>query len=125
MDEPIRREVKISGAPHDVWGALTHSAELAAWFGAEAQIDLRLGGAVRFTWPDGTERRGLVVDLDVPRRLAWRWRELRSRAGGLTTSDATVVEFMVEPDGEGSRVTVTESPGVLAADPPALAESRG
>lgn len=122
MDEPIEREVKIAAAPSDVWQALTDPAELAAWFGAETQIDLRPGGAVRFTWPD-TERRGLVVELDAPRRLVWRWRELRSTGEGLTTSDATVVEFVVEADGDGARVTVTESPGVLAADPPALAGS--
>ena len=57
-DEPIRREVTIVAAPRDVWDAITGPAELAAWFDAETQIDLRLGGAVRFTWPDGIERRG-------------------------------------------------------------------
>lgn len=124
MEEPVRREVMIAASPRDVWDALTDPQELAAWFGAEAQIDLRVGGAIRFTWPDGTERRGLVVDLDAPRRLAWRWRELGSSSHGLTSSDATVVEFLVEADQEGSRVTVTESPGVLATDPPTLTESR-
>jgi len=125
MDRPIRREVRIAAAPQGVWDALSDPAELAAWFGADVQIDLRPGGAVRFAWPDGAERRGLIVDLDAPRRLAWRWRELRSTDDGLTTSDATTVEFLVEAEsGGGSRVTVTESPGVLAADPPALAESQ-
>jgi uncharacterized protein YndB with AHSA1/START domain len=124
MDEPIRREVRIAAAPKDVWDALTDPAELSAWFGADAQIDLRPGGAVHFTSCDGTERRGLVVELDAPRRLVWRWRELRSTGHGLTSSDATVVEFVVEAHGDGARVTVTESPGLLAADPPALAESR-
>ena len=124
MDEPIRREVKIAAVPQDVWDALTDPAELAAWFAVEAQIDLRPGGAVRFAWPDGTERRGLIVELEAPRRLVWRWRELRSTDEGFASSDATVVEFAVEADGSGSRVTVTESPGVLTADPPVLAESR-
>jgi uncharacterized protein YndB with AHSA1/START domain len=121
VDEPIRREVIVAAALEAVWGALTDPGELAAWFGAEAEVDLRVGGAVRFRWPDGTERRGLVVDVDRPRRLAFRWRELRTSASGLAVAEATVVAFTLEAEEQGTRVTVTESHGVLAADPPPLA----
>lgn len=124
MDQPITREVTVAAAPDVVWNALTEPGELAAWFGAEAEIDLRVGGAIRFRWPDGTERRGLVVDVDPPRRLAFRWRELRTSASGLAVADATVVAFTLETEDDGTRVTVTESSGVLAADPPlAMAEN--
>jgi uncharacterized protein YndB with AHSA1/START domain len=124
VDQPITREVTVAAAPDVVWNALTEPGELAAWFGAEAEIDLRVGGAVRFRWSDGTERRGLVVDVDPPRRLAFRWRELRTSASGLAVADATVVAFTLETEDDGTRVTVTESSGVLAADPPlAMAEN--
>lgn len=124
MDQPITREVTVAAAPDVVWNALTEPGELAAWFGAEAEIDLRVGGAIRFRWPDGTERRGLVVDVDPPRRLAFRWRELRTSTSGLAVADATVVAFTLETEDDGTRVTVTESSGVLAADPPlAMAEN--
>ncbi len=124
VDQPITREVTVAAAPDVVWNALTEPGELAAWFGAEAEIDLRVGGAVRFRWPDGTERRGLVVDVDPPRRLAFRWRELRTSVSGLAVADATVVAFTLETEDDGTRVTVTESSGVLAADPPlAMAEN--
>ena len=124
MDEPIRREVTVAAAPDAVWYALTDPGELAAWFGAEAEIDLRVGGAVRFRWPDRTERRGLVVHVDPPRRLAFRWRELRTSASGLSIADATVVAFTLDAEEERTRVTVTESRGIVAADPPlAMAEN--
>ena len=124
MGEPIRREIIVDAAPEVVWDALTDPGELAVWFGAQAEIDLRLGGAVRFSWPDGTERRGLVVDLDPPRRLAFRWREPRTSRSGLAVADATVVAFTLEADQRRTRVTVTESPGLFAADPPlAMAEN--
>jgi uncharacterized protein YndB with AHSA1/START domain len=124
VDEPIRREVTVAAAPDVVWDALTDPGELAAWFGAEAEIDLRVGGAVRFRWPDRTERRGLVIDVDPPCRLAFRWRELRTSASGLVAADATVVAFILEAEDDGTRVTVTEASGVLAADPPlAMAEN--
>lgn len=123
MDDPVTREVTVGATPDAVWDALTDPRELAAWFGAEAELDLRVGGAVRFRWPDGTERRGLVVDVDAPRRLAFRWRELRTSESGLEAADSTVVAFMLASDEQGTRVTVTETRGVLAADTPlAMAE---
>jgi uncharacterized protein YndB with AHSA1/START domain len=124
LDEPIIRQVTVDAAPDVVWDALTDPGELAAWFGAEAEVDLRVGGAIRFRWPDGAERRGLVVDVDPPHRLAFRWRELRNSASGLAIADATVVAFALEADEQRTHVTVTESRGVLAADPPlAMAEN--
>jgi uncharacterized protein YndB with AHSA1/START domain len=124
VDEPIRREIIVDVAPEVVWDALTEPGELAEWFGAEAEIDLRVGGAVRFRWPDGTERRGLVVDLDPPRRLVFRWRELRTSTSGLTIAEPTAVSFTLVAEGRSTVVTVTESPGLLAADPPlAMAEN--
>jgi uncharacterized protein YndB with AHSA1/START domain len=123
MDDPITREVTVDAPTDAVWVALTDPAELAAWFGADAEVDLRLGDAIRFRWPDGSERRGLVIDLDPPRRLAFRWRELRAGAAGLAAADATVVTFTLDAGDGGTRVTVTESPGVLGTgEPLAMAE---
>jgi uncharacterized protein YndB with AHSA1/START domain len=117
--------MRIEAAPEAVWDAVIDPRELAAWFGADGAIDPRLGGAVRFRWSDGTERRGLVIELDPPRRLAFRWRELRPSGAGLSAAEARVVTFALEPEGsgrqQGTRVTVTESNGILAADPPPLA----
>ena len=123
MGDPIRREVTVDAAPEVVWRALTDPGQLAAWFGADAEVDLRIGGAIRFRWPDGAERRGLVVDVDPPRRLVFRWRELRTSGSGLAVAEASVVAFTLEAEEQGTRVTVTESQGVIAADPPlAMAE---
>jgi uncharacterized protein YndB with AHSA1/START domain len=122
--QPTRREITIDAPPEVVWDALTTTDELEAWFGAEAELDLRVGGAIRFRWPDGTERRGLVVEVDPPHRLAFRWRELRTSPSGLAVADATVVTFTLGAEETGTRVMVTESQGVLTADPPlAMAEN--
>ena len=123
MDALITREVTVAAPLDVVWDALTDPSELAAWFGAVAEVDLRVGGAIRFRWPDGSERRGLVIDLDPPWLLAFRWRGLRTGDSGLTIADATVVAFTLEADDHGTRVTVTESQGALGADGPlAMAE---
>jgi len=116
-DEPVTREVTIAAPAASVWRALTDPAELSAWFGADVEIEVRRGGAVRARWQDGTERRGLVVDLDPPRRLAFRWRTLRTEAGVSGAADASVVTFVLVADGDATRVAVTERPGVLADEP--------
>jgi uncharacterized protein YndB with AHSA1/START domain len=116
VDDPIRREIVIAAPPETVWAALTDAGEIAAWFGAETDIDVRPGGPVRFRWADGTERRGLVVEVDAPRRLVFRWRELRRSPDGLAVADATVVAFTLERDDAATRVTVTESRGVTGTD---------
>lgn len=125
MEDQVTRHVRIGATPEAVWDALADPMELAAWFGADGIIDLRPGGAVRFRWPDGTERRGLVIELDPPRRLVFRWRELRASSAGLSAAEARVVTFTLEPERsdprEGTRVTVTESDGILAPDAPSLA----
>ncbi len=116
QEEPIRKELHLEASPEEVWGALIH--DLSSWFGAAAEIDPRPGGAVRFRWPDGTERRGLVETCDPPRRLAFRWRELRGAGVGLVIGDVSTVEFVLEPDAGATRLTVTESPGILASAAP-------
>jgi uncharacterized protein YndB with AHSA1/START domain len=125
VSEPVRREVMIAAPPEAVWEALTDAGELAAWFGAEADVDVRPGGPVHFRWADGSERRGLVVEVDAPRRLVFRWRELRRSRDGLTMADATVVVFTLEREHDATRLTVTESPGLTAADPPLAMAERG
>ena len=113
----VTSEVTIAAPVGSVWQALTDPDELAAWFGAEVEIDASVGGAVRFRWPDGAERRGLVLDLDPPRRLAFRWRSLRSAPGEPSIPEAAVVTFDLRPDGDATRVVVTESPGALPGTP--------
>jgi len=109
----VTSEVTIAAPVGSVWQALTDPDELAAWFGAEVEIEARVGGAVRFRWTDGAERRGLVLDLEPPRRFAFRWRSLRASRGDPSIPEAAVVTFDLAPDRDGTRVVVTESPGVL------------
>ena len=115
MDESITREVTLAAAPEEVWAALTDPDRLSEWFGADAEIDPRAGGAVSFHGPEGTERRGLVELAEPASRLVFRWRELHRTRSGLVTGEASTVEFHLERDGDGTRLVVIESPGLFAA----------
>ena len=46
----IKRTVQLAHPPAQVWAALTTAEGLGAWFGDEATIDLRPGGAAQLRW---------------------------------------------------------------------------
>jgi uncharacterized protein YndB with AHSA1/START domain len=114
VTDVVRRELSLSSPREKVWEALTDPAHLAAWFGGQVEIDPRPGGPVRFRSPGRAERRGLIEEVDAPHRLIFRWRELGEAGPGFVAGPATTVAFTLEPDGEGTRLVLTESPGLFA-----------
>jgi uncharacterized protein YndB with AHSA1/START domain len=113
---PVQRVVELDATPDVVWGTITRSEELAAWFGADAEVDPRPGGPVRFRWPDGSERRGVVEVAERPRRFAFRWRELGRNERGIQIGETSRVEFLLEPIAQRTRLTVMEHPGIVSTE---------
>jgi uncharacterized protein YndB with AHSA1/START domain len=101
-------EISIRAAPQEVWDAIVEPAALSAWFGAKAELEPRASAPVRFRFPDGTERRGLVEDVVPGRRLTWRWRELHGAGLGLVVGPSSTVTIDLRPDGQHTVVRVTE-----------------
>ena len=102
----IERTVELAHPPGKVWAALTTAEGLGAWFGNEAMIDLRPGGPAQLRWHDG-----YVVDMRVERveepvvfGFTWQLHEMPE-----DDPRRTYVEFTLEPDGAGTRLTVVES----------------
>jgi uncharacterized protein YndB with AHSA1/START domain len=105
-----RYEETIEAVPEDVWGFIVDPGALSAWFGADAWMDLAEGGAVRFRFADGTQRRGTVVEVERFRRLRWRWRQHRGAGFGLELGSASTVTIELVGDGDVTRVRITEEP---------------
>ncbi len=83
-----------------VWAAITTPERLADWL-ADAEIEMRAGGTIRFHWTGPDHRmEGRVVACEPPRLFAWTWP-----LGGRDT----VVRFELTPDGDGCRLTLTHS----------------
>src|SRR4029078_737440 len=106
----VARSIQLDVPRPEVWRALTEASLLSDWFEADVELDARVNGAVRFRFADGSELRGVVVACDPPRRLGFRWRDVQ------VPGNAAVVEFSLEPVAGGTRLTVTESPGAVAAE---------
>jgi uncharacterized protein YndB with AHSA1/START domain len=102
----IERTVDISQPPARVWAALTTAEGLGSWFGDEATIDLRPGGAARLTWTGGSTADLRVERVEEPTVFGFTWR-----IHGLPDDDPrrTYVEFTLEPVGAGTRLTIVES----------------
>jgi uncharacterized protein YndB with AHSA1/START domain len=88
-----------------VWAALTVPERLADWFGV-AEIDLRVGGAVRMRWGEFP-----ITVCDPPQSLAWGWElggrdtlvrfDLAAEAGGCSL---TLTHSGLDPHGQGGGV---------------------
>jgi uncharacterized protein YndB with AHSA1/START domain len=93
----IRREIVLPATRDEVWEALTEPDRLADWFANDVDFDLRPGGGASFRWSNGEERHATVTEVDPERRLAFEW------------DDDGEVEFTLEDDAGGTRLTVVET----------------
>jgi uncharacterized protein YndB with AHSA1/START domain len=82
-----------------VWAALTVPERIEDWFAPKAAIE---GGAIRLEFPQVDYKiEGRIVECEPMRVFAWTWP---NAAGG-----ESVVRFELEADGDGCRLTLTQS----------------
>lgn len=105
--DQIEREVFITTPPERVWEVLTGADHLAVWFAYDgAEIDLRPGGAVAFTWAEHGRFLGRVERVEAPRVLAFRWARPANEEP--RPGNSTLVEFTLQPESGGTRLRVVE-----------------
>jgi uncharacterized protein YndB with AHSA1/START domain len=109
MTNRIEHDTLIEAPIEHVWRLLTQPEHVAAWYAFDgAQIDLRVGGALVFTWKEHGAYRGRVERVEPPHVFAFRF------AGHVpdvepAPGNSTLVEFRLEREGQATRVRVTES----------------
>lgn len=94
----VRMEVRYDTTPEDLWSALTEPDRLARWI-VRVDGDLRVGGAIDLAFTSGWSGRGRVDVCERPYRL-----RITSGDG----DDVTVIEAVLMPDGEATRLVVEE-----------------
>ncbi|HET6704345.1 SRPBCC family protein [Amycolatopsis sp.] len=95
----LRLERRLKHAPEKVWRAITDPAELAHWFPAKVDVELRDGGAIRFTFPgEDSTTTGQVVTADPPREFTFVWHD-------------DTLRWLITPDGDGSLLEFTHTFG--------------
>lgn len=108
VPEQIEREVVIAAPIERVWATITRPEHVGAWFGdAGAEIDLRPGGAMTITWKSHGTSHAVVERVEAPRVFAYRWA--RPAHQEVREGNSTLVEFILAPEGDGTRLRVVES----------------
>jgi uncharacterized protein YndB with AHSA1/START domain len=116
--ERLVRMVTLPADVERVWAALTLPGELARWFGAEVDLEARPGARGEFRWPDGRVR-GAVVEVALPpRTLRFRWLPFERVGDDILPCRSSTVEMTLEPDGDRTRLTVTEWLPIRQEEPP-------
>lgn len=103
VPERIERSVSLQAARERVWETLTDPGLLRQWFAAEVEFHPTPGGHARFRPDHGPERRGRVEDVQDGRRLAFTWWPDERE------DEATRVEFTLDDEVGGTRLTVVET----------------
>jgi uncharacterized protein YndB with AHSA1/START domain len=111
VPDHIERETFIAAPVERVWALITEAEHLGRWFGdAGAEIDLRPGGAMVLRWDEYGTSRGRVVDVEPRTRFSYRWAPFNDPGGEEPVEgNSTLVEFTLQPDGDGTRLRVVES----------------
>lgn len=75
----LRFERRLAHPPAKVWRAVSDPAEMAHWFPAKVEADLRPGAPMRFTFPDEAVVDGVwdgeVLEVDPPKVFMFRWND--------------------------------------------------
>jgi uncharacterized protein YndB with AHSA1/START domain len=102
--EPLRNEVRIDAPPETVFPYFTDPVRMTDWMGVAAVLDPRPGGTFRVE-PNGRDVvLGEYLEVDPPHRVVFTWGFERSDL--LAAVGTSRVEVTLEPDGEGTRLTL-------------------
>jgi uncharacterized protein YndB with AHSA1/START domain len=106
----IERNTFINAPVERVWSVITEPQHVGVWFGQgePAEVDLRPGGIMRLDHGKYGVFPTLIVAVEPPRHLAYRWASAYPGEAADETN-STLVEFFLEPEDDGTRLRVTES----------------
>ncbi|MBA2755469.1 MAG: SRPBCC domain-containing protein [Chloroflexia bacterium] len=109
VSDRIKSERMLPVPPERVWVALTDPAERSRWCGTSAEVDLRPGGAVRFTFGTSWDVRGIIEEVEPPSRLVYSWDADEDAATEGVKPPMTRVEILLDRVPGGTRLRLVES----------------
>jgi uncharacterized protein YndB with AHSA1/START domain len=102
----IEKDILIDAPVDVVWRVITEPDQIVRWFSDEAEVDLRPGGQGRLVFRGGDSYQLHVEAVEPPTRFAFRWVQPSLVA---RLDNSMLVEFTLEPEGDGTRLRVVES----------------
>ena len=104
----ITRTLDLPHPQEKVWAALTTIDGLTGWFGSDAEGEVAPGHDVHMRWRQYDDAHGTleIKVVDPMSVFAYTWSVNGAPAGD---PRRTYVEFLLEPVGSATRLTMTES----------------
>jgi Uncharacterized conserved protein len=114
MSDRIEKRIELKAPVSRVWRALTDYREFGTWFcvkldgpflpGKEAVGQITYPGYEHVTW------RAVVQRIEPERLFSFTWHPYAVEPGvDYSAEPQTLIEFRLEPDGDGTLLTLTES----------------
>lgn len=111
VSDRIEQDIYIAAPMARVWEVMTEPRHVGMWFGngEPAEIDLRPGGRIVFDHGEHGKLPAVIEKVEEPGYLAFRWAADDTETREPVAGNATLVEFTLEPEGDGTRLRVVES----------------
>jgi uncharacterized protein YndB with AHSA1/START domain len=111
VSDRIEQDVYIAAPVARVWEVVTAPTHVGMWFGNgdPAEIDLRPGGRIVFDHGEHGRLPAVIEEVEEPGYLSFRWAADDTGGREPDGANATLVEFTLERDGDGTRLRVVES----------------
>lgn len=114
MADRIVKTIELKASLSRVWRALSDHNEFGQWFRVKLDGPFKPGAVAtgKMTYPGYEHYPWLAVveRMEHERLLSFRWHDFDERSGiDVSKQPTTFVEFRLEPIGEGTRLTITES----------------
>jgi uncharacterized protein YndB with AHSA1/START domain len=114
MTDRIEKTIELNAPVERVWRALTDHEEFGQWFRVKLDAPFKPGqpSTGHMTWPGYEHVRwnAGVVTMDEPRLFSFTWHPYAiDQSQDYSDETPTLVEFRLEPAGQGTRLVVTES----------------
>ncbi len=104
----LRREIRIDASPETVFPFFTDPQKMVQWGGMEADLDPVPGGIYRVNMNGRDVSRGEYVEITPNSRLVFTWG-WESDGSNPITPGSTRIEITLEPDGDGTILTLTHT----------------
>ncbi|WP_228782891.1 SRPBCC domain-containing protein [Nocardia abscessus] len=104
----LEREIRINAAPEIVFEVVSRPEHIKMWWPDDASVEPVPGGAGELVWGDRAKVAPLtVVDVDPPRKFAFRW--VAPDGQRPNPDNSLLVTFELEPSGDSTILRLTES----------------
>jgi len=113
VQDTIERSITLPNPRARVWEALTTPTQISQWFEGLWEFELKPGAPIHFDFgPQYGVHRGRVEVVEPMDRVVYLWtQEGRDWDAAVPIDDVptTLMEFTLEDDGDGTKLTVIES----------------